>query len=65
MLDNASNNDTLVEDFERRCHDEGIPFSARDARMRCFPHTAHLAALKVLHSNLCLCHPAHQFYIAA
>ncbi|KAJ7271393.1 hypothetical protein B0H12DRAFT_1000905, partial [Mycena haematopus] len=46
--DNATNNDTMVEAFERRCVAEGIYFSAEDARMRCMPHTIHLSALKLL-----------------
>jgi hypothetical protein len=48
MMDNASNNDTLIKSIEARCQAIGILFSARDARMRCMPHTIHLAALKVL-----------------
>ncbi|KAJ7801544.1 hypothetical protein B0H14DRAFT_2386258, partial [Mycena olivaceomarginata] len=33
VMDNATNNDTLVEAFAKRCEDEGIPFSSQDARM--------------------------------
>jgi hypothetical protein len=47
VMDNATNNNTLVVAFERRCIAAGIPFSARDGRMRCMPHTIHLSALKV------------------
>jgi hypothetical protein len=47
MMDNASNNDTLVENIEKRCEKEGIPFDAIYARLRCMPHTVHLAAIKV------------------
>jgi hypothetical protein len=47
MMDNATNNDTLTDSIETRCHAAGIKFSARHARMRCLPHTIHLAALKV------------------
>lgn len=47
VMDNATNNDTLVEAFARRCNEVGISFSSRHARMRCMPHTIHLAALKV------------------
>jgi hypothetical protein len=46
-MDNATNNDTLVEYLEQRCRVEDIPFEAAWARMRCMPHTTHLAALKV------------------
>jgi hypothetical protein len=51
VMDNATNNDTLVAAFERRCILAGISFSARDGRMQCMPHTIHLSALKV-HSAL-------------
>ncbi|KAJ6568101.1 hypothetical protein DFH09DRAFT_856019, partial [Mycena vulgaris] len=47
VMDNATNNDTMVEAFERRCDELGIPFSCSDSRMRCMPHTIHLSALKV------------------
>ena len=46
-MDNASNNDTLMEALESRCLNAGIEFSASAARMRCIPHTIHLAAIKV------------------
>ena len=47
MMDNASNNDTMMEAIESRCHEAGIKFSAKKSRMRCMPHTIHLAAIKV------------------
>ena len=46
VMDNASNNNTMMTSLERRCRQQGIQFSAEDARMRCMPHTIHLAALK-------------------
>ena len=46
-MDNASNNNTLMTSLEQRCQERGVQFSARDARMRCMPHTVHLAAIKV------------------
>lgn len=46
-MDNATNNDTLIKSIENRCEEEGIPFSAKDARGRCMPHTIHLAAISV------------------
>ncbi|KAJ6559621.1 hypothetical protein B0H19DRAFT_944872, partial [Mycena capillaripes] len=46
VMDNASNNDTMIEVFEQKCHAEGIDFNALDSRIRCMPHTAHLAAIK-------------------
>jgi hypothetical protein len=48
VMDNASNNNTLMMVLESRCQQQGISFSAQDARMRCMPHTIHLAAIKVL-----------------
>ena len=48
-MDNASNNDTLMEALESWCRGAGIKFSASAsaACMRCMPHTIHLAAIKV------------------
>ncbi|KAJ7588246.1 hypothetical protein C8J56DRAFT_725591, partial [Mycena floridula] len=43
VMDNASNNDTLMEYLEERCTAQGIYFSAKESRMRCMPHTIHLA----------------------
>jgi hypothetical protein len=48
MMDNASNNDTLVAALEVKFKSVGIAWwDALEARMRCFPHTTHLAVLKV------------------
>ena len=47
MLDNAANNDTFVDGIERRAKKAGMPFNASWARLRCMPHTIHLAAVKV------------------
>jgi hypothetical protein len=47
MMDNASNNDTMMKCIETRCCGAGIEFHADQARMRCMPHTIHLAAIKV------------------
>jgi hypothetical protein len=46
-MDNATNNDTMVVALEKKCLKENIPFSSDRARMRCMPHTVHLAAIKV------------------
>ncbi|KAJ6597413.1 hypothetical protein B0H10DRAFT_1760821, partial [Mycena sp. CBHHK59/15] len=44
MMDNASNNDTLVAALEVKFKSVGITWwDALEARMRCFPHTTHLA----------------------
>jgi len=56
VMDNASNNNTMMESLERRCWQRGIRFSAKDARMRCMPHTIHLAAIKVLILLLTIVH---------
>ncbi|KAJ6562969.1 hypothetical protein B0H10DRAFT_1929717 [Mycena sp. CBHHK59/15] len=47
VMDNATNNDTMTQAIERKCLAESIPFEAQNSRMRCMPHTVHLAALKV------------------
>ncbi|KAJ6595444.1 hypothetical protein B0H10DRAFT_1729918, partial [Mycena sp. CBHHK59/15] len=47
MMDNATNNDTLVEVFEQRCIKKGIKFAATHSRLCCMPHTIHLAVLQV------------------
>jgi hypothetical protein len=60
MMDNASNNDTMMEAIEDRCRNAGIEFSAKQARMRCMPHTIHLAAIKV---SLFLCYHS-SFYFS-
>ena len=48
VMDNASNNNTLMASLERQCQQQGVPFSVQDARMRCMPHTIHLAAIKAI-----------------
>jgi hypothetical protein len=52
MLDNAMNNDTFVDGIERRAKKAGVPFNASWARLRCMPHTIHLAAIKVCFSTM-------------
>ncbi|KAF9545084.1 hypothetical protein CPC08DRAFT_612878, partial [Agrocybe pediades] len=47
VMDNATNNDTMLVALERRFEDAHIPFSASDSRARCMPHTIHLAAISV------------------
>ena len=46
MLDNATNNDTMVEGIQRRAELVGIRMNASWVRLRCLPHTVHLAAVK-------------------
>ncbi|KAJ7124695.1 hypothetical protein C8R46DRAFT_81852 [Mycena filopes] len=49
MMDNATNNDGLMLGLESNFQARGITwFDALEARMRCFPHTTHLAVLKLL-----------------
>jgi len=47
MGDNASNMDTFVAGVVSRVEEVGITIDADWARLRCMPHTIHLAALKV------------------
>ena len=47
VMDNATNNDTMAAAIERHCREVGVYFSAKESRMRCMPHTIHLAAIKV------------------
>ncbi|KAJ7168440.1 hypothetical protein C8R46DRAFT_811510, partial [Mycena filopes] len=48
VMDNTSNNDTLMENLAIKCAAADIPFDPAEARIRCMPHTAHLAAVKLL-----------------
>ena len=48
MLDNASNNDTLVDGVVLHVIQHCISMNAKWARLCCMPHTVHLAALKVM-----------------
>lgn len=61
-MDNTFSNDTFIKAYERKCHEWGIELSAVDTRIRCMPHTAHLAALKVVFS-LCKLPSADQFIV--
>ena len=54
-MDNASNNDTMVEHLEELLWHNLIRFNPSYARMRCMPHTVHLAALEVF--NMTRTHP--------
>ncbi|KAJ7741767.1 hypothetical protein DFH07DRAFT_695537, partial [Mycena maculata] len=47
MMDNATNNDTLVEAIERLCLAKKIKFSAQNSRLRCMPHTVDLAVIQI------------------
>ncbi|KAF8530374.1 hypothetical protein BU17DRAFT_36167, partial [Hysterangium stoloniferum] len=47
VMDNATNNDTMVVAIEQCCCEVGVYFSAKEVRMCCMPHTIHLAAIKV------------------
>jgi hypothetical protein len=46
-MDNTTNNDTMLTAIEAKCAADKIKFDAKKSRMRCMPHTVHLAALKV------------------
>ncbi|KAF8487446.1 hypothetical protein DFH94DRAFT_609932, partial [Russula ochroleuca] len=43
VMDNASNNNTMMTSLERQHQKQDIYFSAEDAHMQCMPHTIHLA----------------------
>lgn len=47
MTDNASNMDTFVDAIVVRAENIHVDMDAVWARLRCMPHTIHLAALKV------------------
>ena len=47
-VDNALNNDTMVEHLEVLLQHNFVVFSPSDVRMRCMAHMVHLAALEVL-----------------
>ncbi len=47
MGDNASNMDTFVDGIVLHAEKMQITINAEWARLRCMPHTIHLAALKV------------------
>ena len=49
MLDNASNNDMLVDGIASRARAKGIAFNPLWACLWCMPHTVHLVAIKVIH----------------
>lgn len=53
MLDNASNNDTMVDGIADRARKEGIILNAKWMCLRCLPHTIHLAAVKVSWEYMC------------
>lgn len=48
MADNATNNDTMMDNLARKFRGVKIAFNPKHARMRCMPHTIHLAAIKLL-----------------
>ena len=47
-MDNASNNNTKIEHLETLLLDDSVEFVPSDVRMRCMPHTVHLAVTEVL-----------------
>ncbi|KAF8214654.1 hypothetical protein K438DRAFT_1562394, partial [Mycena galopus ATCC 62051] len=51
VMDNTSNNDTMASHFLWKCEERNIEFDAEEARLRCMPHTAHLATLKVAYNT--------------
>ena len=55
MADNASPMDTFVDAIVSRAEKIQIIINALWARLRCMPHTIHLAALKVRTNYFFLC----------
>jgi hypothetical protein len=55
MTDNASNNNTMVDGIVARAKNQGISMNGNWVRLRCMPHTVHLAALKVNAYSHCNC----------
>jgi hypothetical protein len=51
-MDNATNNDTMMRTLEQFHRAEGYEFDAEQSRLRCLPHTVHLAAIEVNLSQL-------------
>jgi hypothetical protein len=47
MMDNATNNDTFITGIVSRAKQVDIHLNASWIRLRCLPHTVHLAAIKV------------------
>ncbi|KAF8240433.1 hypothetical protein L208DRAFT_1539584 [Tricholoma matsutake] len=47
MTDNASNNDMVIDGIVELAKQQGISLNGDWIRLRCMPHTVHLAALKV------------------
>ncbi|PBK88105.1 hypothetical protein ARMGADRAFT_882063, partial [Armillaria gallica] len=43
MMDNATNNNTMVTAIKQKCKAQGILFSAKDSHLCCMPHIVHLA----------------------
>ncbi|KAJ7508005.1 hypothetical protein B0H11DRAFT_1704578, partial [Mycena galericulata] len=52
-MDNASNNDTLMQHLAIKFHLKHVPFDPVLARIRCLPHTSHLAAIEVRSKKCC------------
>ena len=46
MLDNATNNNTMIEGIQRRAELVGIRMKTPWVHLRCLPHKVHLAAVK-------------------
>ncbi len=47
MMDNVSNNNTLMKGIECQAKKEGITFNATLSCLWCMLHTVHLAVIKV------------------
>jgi len=47
-LDNASNNQTMMEALERQLNKRDIPFDAKDCRIMCYAHISNLSSGHVI-----------------
>lgn len=59
VCDNASNNDTMMASLGERFLANNIRFVVEHGHIRCFPHTAHLAALEVRQCMVFIFHLTH------
>ncbi|KAF8222807.1 hypothetical protein L208DRAFT_1320563, partial [Tricholoma matsutake] len=48
VMDNATNNDTMMVAIQWHCNEAKVYFSAVESQLCCMLHTVHLAAIKLL-----------------
>jgi len=47
-MDNASNNDTFMQELEERLKKRNIPFDAKDRRIMCLPHVINICCSHII-----------------